>query len=112
MRTSTHIYKRTNIPDFQLCYHCKCLARYAHSPTKTSNVICKFYLYVFFLITPKTLSVVLSNGSEVDTTEMYLSLAVASKSIYTTLVCLWWDGEQVGCHQNSDQHADKLVKTH
>ncbi len=27
IRTSTHIYKRTNIPDFKLCYPCKCLAR-------------------------------------------------------------------------------------
>ncbi len=27
LRTSKHIYKPTNIPDFQLCYPCKCLAR-------------------------------------------------------------------------------------
>ncbi len=26
------LYKQTNIPDFQLCYPCKCLARYARSP--------------------------------------------------------------------------------
>ncbi len=28
----TSIYKQTNIPDFQLRYPCKCLARYARSP--------------------------------------------------------------------------------
>ncbi len=27
-----NIYKQTNIPDFQLCYPCKCLARYARTP--------------------------------------------------------------------------------
>ncbi len=30
IRTSKHI-KKTNIPDFQLCYPCKCLARFALS---------------------------------------------------------------------------------
>ncbi len=29
IRTSTHVYKRTNSPDFQLCYPCKCLAMLA-----------------------------------------------------------------------------------
>ena len=32
IRTSKHIYKQTNIPDFQLCYPGKCLARYTCSP--------------------------------------------------------------------------------
>ncbi len=27
LRTSKHIYKQINIPNFQLCYPCKCLAR-------------------------------------------------------------------------------------
>ncbi len=36
--TSTHIYKRTNIPDFQLCYPWKCRARYTCSPIK-----CNYY---------------------------------------------------------------------
>ncbi len=26
------VYKQTHIPDFQLCYPCKCLTRYARSP--------------------------------------------------------------------------------
>ncbi len=25
---------------------------------------------------------------------------------------LWWDGEQVGCHQNSDEHIEKSVMAH
>ncbi len=36
LHTSKHIYKQTNIPDFQLCYPCKCLARYARSPITSS----------------------------------------------------------------------------
>ncbi len=40
IRTLTNIYKRTNIPDFQLCYRCKCLARYACSPI--------IYIYVMY----------------------------------------------------------------
>ncbi len=35
--TSKHMYKQTNIPDFQLCYPCKCLARYARSPIRKED---------------------------------------------------------------------------
>ncbi len=34
IHTSKHIYKQTNIPDFQLCYPCKCLARFTCSLIK------------------------------------------------------------------------------
>ncbi len=40
IRMSSHIYKCTNIPDFQLCYRCNCLAHYARSPIIYIYVMC------------------------------------------------------------------------
>ncbi len=47
IRTSKHIYKQTNIPNFQLCYPCKCLAHYACSPI---NIIIIIVVVVIFIV--------------------------------------------------------------
>ncbi len=52
-----YIYKQTNIPNFQLCYPCKCLARYARSPiilfslnnNKTSLNFCFYFFNIYFI---------------------------------------------------------------
>ncbi len=41
VRPYIYTNKQTDIPDFRLCYPCKCLARYARSPIKTMTLILK-----------------------------------------------------------------------
>ncbi len=53
-RTSTHIFKQTHTPDFQLCYSGKCLARYARLPIK-------HYEINLFLMYPKECFILILN---------------------------------------------------
>ncbi len=39
IHTSKHIHKQTNIPDFQLCYSCECLACQLYNTTTMFNSI-------------------------------------------------------------------------
>ncbi len=86
LRTSKHIYKQINIPDFQLCYPCKCLTRYARSPI---NKHPRFSIVLPLLVSRSLRSLANKLTSPIFdcVTPVSVSLAKLARQLYRLTLC-------------------------